>query len=108
MAENDGFYYCDCARHCKKRKKVSSATWYNHAQYRDAVTRTFGAFEAAVAGISAAPNQPQPQARPLAPRKQKKRRLNRRDEPHAMEVSGENEVNFMPICNRLLANIPSE
>jgi hypothetical protein len=110
MTENDGFYYCDCPRHCKKRKKVSSATWYNHAKYRNTITTTFSAFEAETAGTSSAPRlpaeQPQPHIHPVPPKK--KRRLNRVDKHDTGEASGQNEVNFMPECHQHLTNISSE
>ena len=59
MAENDSFYYCDCSKYCKRRKKVSSTTWYAHKRYRDAMATTFGAFEAFEAGTSLAARQPE-------------------------------------------------
>jgi hypothetical protein len=55
MADNDRIFYCNCSKYCKRRKPVSSSTWYNHEKYRDNVMATFGAFEAtAGAGTSSA------------------------------------------------------
>lgn len=72
MAENDGFYYCNCSKYCKRRKKVSSSTWYAHGQYRGSDTTNFRDFEAAAsAGAPSARQHEIPQdthARPLRKR----------------------------------------
>jgi hypothetical protein len=30
-----GSYHCDCSKYCKNLRKVSKATFYNHAKYRN-------------------------------------------------------------------------
>jgi hypothetical protein len=97
MAENDGFYYCDCSKYCKRRKKVSSTTWYAHKRYHDAMATTFGDFEASKAGTSFAARQPEAgkqQSRDLVHHKpsQKKRKLGLLDQHQV--PNDEIEVNF--------------
>jgi hypothetical protein len=41
IAESDDKCYCDCSKYCKRRKQVSSATWYNYTEHRGAVMMTF-------------------------------------------------------------------
>jgi hypothetical protein len=102
MAENDGFYYCDCPRHCKKRKKVSCATWYGHAKHRDTVTKTFSAFEEELAGPSKSATagqpvaeQPQLHTRPISRPPQIQRQPNKPDEHDSGKVLDENEVSLV-------------
>ena len=81
MAEQDGFFYCDCSKYCKRCKKVFSTTWYDHARHRDTVMTAFSAFEAAQTATSAAgqpfaqPDLHHVHGEPLP----KKRKLHKRD-----------------------------
>src|SRR5882762_6483468 len=93
MADNDGIFYCNCSKYCKRRKPVSSSTWYNHGKYRDNVTATFGAFEA-TAGAGTYSDVParqleQPQQRTYTTRKRQ-----RLDKPEINALANQNQVDI--------------
>ncbi|KAF8572608.1 hypothetical protein K439DRAFT_1378077, partial [Ramaria rubella] len=46
MPASDGGYYCNCTKHCKRYKKVSRSTWFEHKKYHNQIPDLPGTSEA--------------------------------------------------------------
>lgn len=97
-------HYCDCAKYCKQRKKVSKTTFYDHAKHRHPISQSINEFAAGVGTSLQPPSnslrgdhaiQCNPLSSPRHPTRKKRRMDRKRD---ADEMGAPLQTGFMVSC----------